>query len=171
MTTAVFGRVTRLFQSTDLAVAVANRFDLAYYEGIGKPDDFKPFGIESLQKVGENMAGLYATDSAANSLAALSTGLDAAGGVTEESYVAALERIRDNDLSDRERYILMQDANVAWRACQPFRDPKDPLCRLKRPVNRQFNEQPAEEQFKDVVQLQAGAKMLLSYIENGSIEI
>lgn len=160
MTSRLFSLIGLMFRSVDAAVKNANALDKAYADGVGKPEQHNPFGLENPQAVAMNQAGVYAADTAANILAA-----DANGNVSEDDYVDALERISTNKLDSREKYVVKNCANLAWRAGQPFRDiGTQPLGRITRNVNEQFNLLPVDEQDKDLVQTQAGAKILLETV-------
>lgn len=159
MTKPVFPRVNALFQSIEEAGRVANVLDKAYADATN-PTYHTPFTVESdPQKTAMNMAGLYAADTAANIL------VGAQGPVTEEAYLAALDRIARNDLNEFDKYLVKNCANLAWRAGQPFRDiGSKPLNRITRDVNAQFNTLPNDEQDKDLVQTCTGAKLLLEWL-------
>ena len=161
-----FSAVTALFQSIPKTVVAANRCDLAYNVGEKKPGAHVPFGTEEPQTVAQNSAGLYAADTSANLIAVLRHGFNDEGKVDEGDYTEALNAIATKSLNDQERFIAKNVANVAWRAGQPFRDiVKEPLGRITRPVNKQFNELPPSEEDKDLVQVVAGAKVLLELAE------
>lgn len=163
---SAFEVVSRIFRSIPLSVAAANAMDLAYAEGVGHPEyHAADFGADQPQKVAENLAGLYAADTAANILAAYQYGVDRDGKVTEVSYVRCLEAIRGASLDATEKFIVKNAANATWRAGQPFRDiTTKPLNRIERDVNMQFNLLPGDEEDKDLVQVQKGAEIILDAI-------
>ena len=160
MKISVFAVVSALFQNIPKSVTIANRFQEAYYAGIGKPEDNTPFSENSPNDVAMNVAGLDAADSAANCIAQVKTGY-----VNETNYLKALEAIAEGRLNADETCIALNMANVAWRAGQPFRDmATKPLNRLARPVNAQFNTLPDYQQAKDLIQVVLGAQILLEEI-------
>lgn len=162
MVQSCFDKVTQLFQSVHLLVIAANRLAKAYARGVKHPEYYKSFGGGDPELVAINLAGLFAADTAANILAALSH----ERFTLEEAYIAALHRLAAMDLSDGERYIVMNLANLSWRTSQAFRDMKTavPLNRLTQAINQQFNTLNPEEEEKDIVQIQEGAKILLEHI-------
>lgn len=156
---SLFQRISALFQSVDDAVRVANVLDKAYADAT-VPSYHTPFGADNPQMVAMNLAGLYAADTAANLLAA-----DVNGAISEDAYVLALRRIMEKQLTLWERYLVKNCANLSWRSGQPFRDmASKPLGRITRDVNAQFNTLPVDEQDKDLVQICAGAQLLLEYL-------
>ena len=164
----MFEKVSQLFRSIDSTVIAANILDKAYADGVGKPEYHTPFGADNPEKVAMAIAGLYAADTAANLLAMMERGLLPDGSVFSGSYYKALCRLAHNsdDLSPGEVYIVMNAANLSWRTGQPFRDiSTKPLQRITREVNMQFNQLSKEEQIKDLVQIVAGAKILLDWID------
>jgi hypothetical protein len=165
-----FSAVTALFQSIPKTVVAANLCDLAYNVGERKPGDHVPFTAESPQTVAQNSAGLYAADTSANLIAVLRHGFNDEGKVDEADYTEALEAIATKSLDEHERFIAKNEANLAWRSGQPFRDiVKEPLIRITRSVNRQFNELPPNEEDKDLVQVVEGAKILLELAEEENV--
>jgi hypothetical protein len=155
-----FEKVAQLFQSKERAVEVANRFDRAYYEGTGTRDGHVPFNDPEM--VAMNLAGLYAADGAA-ALLALDGRL---GAVEEDNYVNQLRRIAGGDLSDPEKAVVCLAANLTWRAGQPFRGiTSDPLGRITRGVNQPWAALERDEQLKDLVQVQLGARIILENLE------
>jgi hypothetical protein len=158
----VFEKVTALFQSIDEAIVVANKLDKAYADGTGHPEyHTKDFGLKDPQMIAMNLAGLYAADTAANLLC-----LTLYGQVTEKLYVEALEALVAGDIDDTEAQIVKNLANLAWRAGQPFRDiATNPLGRITREINMQFNLLPPDEEDKDMIQVVEGAKILLEWIK------
>lgn len=159
-TQTVFALVSKLFQTPDEAVRVANVLDKAYADATD-PTFHTPFGIDNPQMVAMNQAGLYAADTAANLLSAT-----AEGGPTEEAYLAALKLVAEGSLTPAQKYLVKNCANLAWRAGQPFRDiGSKPLNRITRDINAQFNTLPEDEKDKDLVQTRTGAKLILQWIE------
>ena len=156
----LFLKVSNLFQSPKEMVRVANAMDKAYADGVGKPEWHTPFTIENAETVACNLAGLYSADTSANMLMALRK-LEC----NEENYVLMLKDIIADNISETETYIIANVANVAWRTCQPFRGiTNNPLDRITRDVNKQFNLLPQEEQDKDIVQVATGAGLLLNWL-------
>jgi hypothetical protein len=157
----VFAAISALFQSISASVAAANRLCKAHADGAGRPDYYMPYDGSNPQQVAMYLAGLYAADTSANILATM-----APCATPEASYVDALRSIADGALDDDQKVIISNVANATWRAGQPFRDIADkPLQGITRDINIQFNELPANERNKDLVQVAEGAKILLEAIE------
>ena len=164
MTTSVFESLTRLFQSQELSLRAANHMNRAYYIGIGKPDEYKAYGLDQPQQVAMDLAGIYAADTAANNV-----GHKFRDDGIETGYMRALELLAADEWSVLgsmdATYMVMNVANTTWRAGQPFRDmATNPLNRIGRTVNMQFNLLSAKEQYKDIVQIRAAARFLLDHI-------
>ncbi len=159
----VFEKISNLFQSTEQAVLIANRMDKAYAEGTGHPDWHAPFGLDSPQKVAQNLAGLYAADTFSHLVAYLRHGV-----VTESGYLEALELLVSGDLWVSGKYIAKNLANLAWRSGQPFLVEKDKtsLSRITRGINMPFALLPPDEEDKDLVQTREGAKILLEWVRS-----
>lgn len=172
-TSSPFVAVTKLFQSTELAEKVANLFDRTYQEGIGKIEDYRSFtAVENPQMVAMNLAGLYAADTAANMIGILRRHITNDHLFSEDDYVDIMRKIVDGNVTEDDHFAALQCANLAWRAGQPFRDiGTNPLNRITRNVNMQFNLLSEEEQGKDWVQIQTGAKIILNYIEHGTVDL
>jgi hypothetical protein len=165
-----FDVVTTILRSTELSVEAANRLDAAYWRGIGQPDGHKPIKSISPEKIGLNLAGLYAADTAANVIAAMHYGL-VDGKVQSFRYVQVLRDMANGDLDDLDMYILENACNLSWRAGQPLRDMStEAYGRLGRDVNKQFNLLPDGQTQKDAVQGQEGARILIERIEEKELE-
>ena len=162
----IYKKISNLFQSIEKSVLAANRLAKAYAEGTGNPDWYTPFDQTEPQKVAMNLAGLYAADTAANVIAImrakqLKIKLD------EKDYLNALKDIANNNLLPTETFVVQNLANLSWRAGQPFGDlAEDPLGKIKRGVNTQFNLLNWEEKQKDLIQVHEGAKILLEEIKS-----
>ena len=166
--TGVFDAVSAFFQSIEKSIAGANRCHLAYWKGEGKPEEYKPFGIESPELVAINMAGIDAADTVGNLLAAHDDEgwLVGRDNVTEERYVDCLRKIANLDLTEGEKFIAKNGANLGWRAGQGFREIKiDPLNRIKRSANAQFMTLEPSEEDKDLLQVAEGARIILDHLE------
>lgn len=162
-----FGRVAALFQSIGESVRVTNRLDEAYANGVGHPEYHTPFDLETNpQMVAMNLAGLYAADTCAHIIGQASGRAIRTGDmVTGGQYLDALQRISDGDLSNWEKYVAKNCANIAWRAGQPFRDIETkPLNRITRDVNMPFAMLTPDEEDKDLVQIQEGGRILIEWI-------
>lgn len=158
----VYQSVTKLFQSVEAAVAVANRLDKAYAEGVGHPEYHTPFDVTNSQMVAMNLAGLYAADTYANLFV---IGCSDTGSA-EDEYITVLETLAAGDLSRAEKQFAKNLTNLAWRSGQPFRDlATNPLNRITREVNMQFNLLSPDEEDKDLIQIQEGARILLEWIK------
>lgn len=162
----VFEKITELFQSIEQSVIAANQLDKAYADGVNHPEYHTPFTLESNpQMVAMNLAGLYAADTAANILSLVNFDDDSSS--KEELYLICLNKIYNQFLTPAQEIIVKNIANVTWRTGQPFRDiTSNPLNRITRSVNMQFNLLPEDEEKKDMIQICTGAGIILNYINS-----
>jgi len=161
----LFEKISQLFQSTDVAVQVANLLDKAYADGTGNPDWYAEFGSDKPEQVAINLAGLYAADTAANLIARMRGVVDEDGYRNALKAVVEMGEMENPDFNRMEVFVALNCANLAWRAGQPFRGiEKDPLDRITRDVNAQFMTLPNNEVDKDLIQVTEAANFLLKMI-------
>ena len=157
MKSVVFARIAEILSNLDLMIEGANICDEAYAEGVGQPEWHVPFGIDKPETVAQNVAGIQAVIS---SIGAIHVMRGFVPGAHSEMTLKILVDIANSDLSPNERSIVLRMANCAWGAGQSFRTDKGPLGRLTR--MNVFDLLPEEEIEKDMIQVRAAAKWLLS---------
>ncbi|MEK7649038.1 MAG: hypothetical protein AAB400_03965 [Patescibacteria group bacterium] len=152
----VFQIISTLIQSVEGSVGLANMAALAYHVGTGNdPATYQEFGVDKPIDVAMNLAGSYAVQTAASLIANQRN-----GEVTEYGYEKAIHDLASDNLTDSEKRIARQCANLAWKVGQPFRS----LDRVTRAPMVDFNLLPEEEKIKDDDQIRAAAQEFVRHI-------
>ena len=145
--------INEIIKDKNKLLTGANDCDKAYWNGIGKPEYYKHFEIDTDEFL-TNVPGLRAIVTTITSIAAIRGSI-----TTEEIDVISINILNDiieNKLSYAENVILAQLFNLAWNVDQTRRN------RFQR-VNV-FTLLDIPDQNKDIHQAIAAAKWLLAEI-------
>ena len=152
-----FQQIRSLLQDKDFAYQLASNMDSSYYAGENKPappfistDEINAVKKKSFkeEKIAMNIAGFYALECATNYL--VTTKLQLPSSI--------LRSLTDDSIPVDDKLLMASFANATWKAGQPFRS----LDRITRDTFTPFNFLSEADIEKDLVQVRAAAKKLLS---------